>query len=93
MRKRIFEIIEKAEDKDIASTVYDYLMMIAIIASLVPLAFKNDNQFFFIVDKVTVCIFIIDYFLRWITAIPCLEIAIKISEALKSNVNEIFLRE
>ena len=25
--------------------------------------------------------------------IPCLEIAIKISEALKSNVNEIFLRE
>ncbi len=68
MRKRIFEIIEKAEDKDIASTVYDYLMMIAIIASLVPLAFKDDNQFFFIVDKVTVCIFIIDYFLRWITA-------------------------
>ena len=25
--------------------------------------------------------------------IPCLEVAIKISEALKSNVNEIFLRE
>lgn len=25
--------------------------------------------------------------------VPCLEIAIKISEALKSNVNEIFLRE
>ncbi|MCR5756107.1 MAG: helix-turn-helix domain-containing protein [Acetatifactor sp.] len=25
--------------------------------------------------------------------IPCLEIAIKISEALKSNINEIFLRE
>jgi voltage-gated potassium channel len=43
-------------------------MIVFIIASLVPLAFKSENKVFFIIDKVTVVIFIIDYLLRWITA-------------------------
>ncbi len=68
MRKRIFSIIEKSDGKDIISSIYDYFMIVAIIASLVPLAFKSENKVFFIIDKVTVVIFIIDYILRWITA-------------------------
>ena len=68
MRKRIFEIIEIAQDGDKASRVYDTVMMITIILSLIPLAFKTETLFFSIVDKVTVTIFILDYILRWITA-------------------------
>lgn len=45
---------------------YDIAMMISIIASLVPLAFKREHLAFTIIDKVTVCIFIVDYILRWI---------------------------
>ena len=61
MRKRIFSIIEKSDGKDIVSSIYDYFMIVVIIASLVPLAFKSENKVFFILDKVTVVIFIIDY--------------------------------
>ncbi len=68
MRKRIFEIIEKAEEHDIVSAIYDYSMIIVILASLVPLTFKTESTVFIVIDKITVCIFIIDYLLRWLTA-------------------------
>lgn len=68
MRKRIFEIIEVAEGNDKASQIYDFFMMITIIASLIPLAFKQQNEVFNIIDMVTVAIFIVDYILRLITA-------------------------
>lgn len=41
MRKRIYQIIEIAEENDIASRIYDIFMMLVIFASLVPLAFKE----------------------------------------------------
>ncbi len=68
IRKRIYEITEKSEGHDKVSTVYDYAMILVIIASLVPLAFKADTPVLFYVDKVTVAIFIFDYLLRWMTA-------------------------
>ncbi len=67
-RKRVYQIIEKSEGHDSVSAVYDYAMIVVIIASLVPLAFKVDTKALQIVDKVTVTIFIFDYLLRWITA-------------------------
>lgn len=67
-RKRIYEVIEKSEDKDRLSSLYDMFMIVVIVVSLIPLAFKEDNSFFKITDKVAVVIFIIDYFLRWFTA-------------------------
>lgn len=67
-RKRIFQIIERSDGKDKLSTIYDFAMIIIIIISLVPLAFKEDTPFLKGLDKVCVCIFIIDYILRWITA-------------------------
>lgn len=67
-RKRIYEIIEKSEGRDIASAIYDYFMIVVIITSLVPLGFKTDTPAMNIVDKVTVSIFILDYLLRWMTA-------------------------
>lgn len=68
MRKRIYEIIEVAEGEDKSSQVYDILMIISIVLSIVPLAFKESNVCFLAIDKITVCIFIIDYLLRIITA-------------------------
>lgn len=67
-RKRIFEIIEKSDGKDWISSVYDISMIIVIVVSLLPLAFKTDTPFLQITDKITVAIFIIDYLLRWFTA-------------------------
>ena len=68
MRKRIFQVVETANEHDVLSNIYDVFMMIVIIASLVPLAFKNDLPFFYWVDKIAVVIFIIDYILRLFTA-------------------------
>ena len=44
MRKRIYEIIEKAEDEDKLSHVYDISMILIIILSLVPLLFKQETK-------------------------------------------------
>lgn len=68
MRRKIFEIIEVAKEKNGASAIYDACMMAVIIISLVPLAFKENNAAFNIIDKITVCIFILDYAARLLTA-------------------------
>lgn len=68
MRKRIYDIIEVAEDGDRASLVYDRFMLACIIASIVPLCFKQSNAFFSVIDKGTAAVFSVDYILRWSTA-------------------------
>lgn len=68
MRKKIYYVIEKSDENNMLSSIYDYCMLISIIASIIPLFFKTDNIAFQVVDKITVGIFIIDYILRWITA-------------------------
>jgi len=68
MRKRIYEIIELSNGSDLWSSIYDYFMMVVIVASLLPLAFKQDTIVFIAIDKITVTIFIIDYLLRLFTA-------------------------
>lgn len=68
MRKRLYEIIEQYRDKDWASLIYDIVMLVAIVASIVPLMFVEDHPAFKIIEIVTVTLFIIDYLLRWITA-------------------------
>lgn len=68
VRSRIYEIIELSAGNDKYSTVYDLTMMIVILASLVPLIFKRANTLFVILDRITVVVFILDYFLRILTA-------------------------
>lgn len=68
MRKRLFEVIELSDGNDKPSRLYDVVMMCAIIISLIPLAFKETNSLFLAVDYITASIFVIDYFLRFITA-------------------------
>jgi voltage-gated potassium channel len=68
MRKRIFEIIEISKDNEKVSSIYDALMLLAIIISIVPLAFKKSYPFFYYTDIIATCLFIIDYMLRLLTA-------------------------
>ena len=68
MRKRLFEIIEVSGDNDRASFVYDLMMLVSIIVSIVPLAFKEAPRFFKITDIMTTILFIVDYLLRFATA-------------------------
>ena len=68
MRKRIFTIIEVAGEHDRASKIYDYSMLIVIIASLIPLAFKTEPRGYLYVEAFATLVFILDYLLRWVTA-------------------------
>ncbi len=68
MRKRIYEIIEVAADNDIASKIYDVIMLIVIFLSLVPIAAKRTDGVMAIIDIAATVVFIIDYILRLTTA-------------------------
>lgn len=68
MRKKIFDIIETNNESNQFSNVYDIVMMITIVVSIIPLAFKQANIVFEYIDCITVAIFIIDYLLRLLTA-------------------------
>ncbi len=68
MRRKIFSIIEPVNNGNKLSDIYDFIMMLTIVISVVPLAFKETNTLFQWVDYITVAIFILDYFLRLITA-------------------------
>ena len=69
IREKTFNIIEPStENSSIASSVYDIIMMICIISSMIPLAVKSDHGVFVIIDILTVAVFIADYILRLITA-------------------------
>ena len=68
MRKKLFEIIDPSEGKSKLDAIYDILMMLAIVASILPLAFKSTNAALEAVERVTVVIFAADYLLRLFTA-------------------------
>lgn len=68
VRQRIFEIIEVAKEDDKASAVYDTCMIVVIVSCMIPMAFKQSNAAFEIIDKVTVCVFVMDYIVRLLTA-------------------------
>ena len=74
IRKRIFLIIESSRNSEneheisVVSTLYDMLMLVSIVISIIPLAFKEAPHWFYYTDIITTIIFITDYLLRLITA-------------------------
>ena len=70
MRKKLFYLVENGQDPENPGKLdwYDILMLVAIVASIVPLMFTQDCKAFRIIEQVTVSLFILDYILRWITA-------------------------
>lgn len=68
MRKRVFEVIEVAKEDDVVSRYYDWFMIVAIVISIIPLAFKDPDPLFHTIDKGCVSVFIVDYIMRFVTA-------------------------
>lgn len=66
-REEIFKIVELGTDSKI-SKAYDWAMLLFIVVSLIPLAFRQQTQTLEWLDKISVSVFIIDYLLRWLTA-------------------------
>ncbi len=67
-RQRIYEIIEAADGHDRLSRAYDFIMIDCIILSLLPLIFKTEYESLVLIDHAIGYIFLLDYFLRLITA-------------------------
>ena len=80
MRRRLYEIIELSSKGDKWSSYYDFFMMVVIFISIIPLAFKDNNIVFEVIEKVTTVIFVLDYLWRLITA------DFKIKNGLKSYI-------
>ena len=68
MRKRLYTIVEQGHDGDWVSYIYDFVILAAITASIVPLCFLETYPIFTIIEDVTVGLLIIDYLLRWLVA-------------------------
>lgn len=68
IRQRIYDIVELKEVNSLASRLYNQFMLILVVISMLPLAFKEDYAIFAITDVVVVSVFIIDYLLNWMTA-------------------------
>ena len=68
MRKRLYEIVTASGSDDQVSTSYDAFMIVLIIVSLIPLAFKDETPFLSGLDRACACIFVLDYLARWVTA-------------------------
>lgn len=68
IREEAFDIIELDNENNIASKVYDWLMVFLILVSLLPLAFKEELPIFKVIDGVCAPAFAVDYILRWLTA-------------------------
>ena len=60
MRKRLYQLI--------SGTSYGLFMILCIIISIVPLAFKSSLPVFTAIDICTTAVFIFDYIVRWLTA-------------------------
>ena len=69
MRRRIYEIItDDCEVDGNAAQLYDSLMIIVILVSLLPLCFKEITHEILVLEWITTAIFLLDYLMRWMCA-------------------------
>lgn len=66
--KRLFQIIEIADENDRGSKIYDLVMMFTIIISLFPLTMRVENLAVHTIEIASTAVFVIDYLLRLFTA-------------------------
>lgn len=68
LQRKVFDLINRDRKGMLASRIYDWYMLVMIIASIIPLMFIEDYPIFGIFEIITVTAFIIDYILRWYTS-------------------------
>ena len=67
MRKKIYELVYNVNNTP-AEKIYDIIIIIASVISMVPLAFRETNPFFIIIEYATLTVFAIDFLLKLICA-------------------------
>lgn len=67
-------------------TFFEIAMIIVIILSIIPLAFKEQLDFFKIIEWIAFVLFLLDYMLRWITAGEKAKAKAEYKANLKDNV-------
>lgn len=69
IRHRIYLVVTPHNNNSSrGSRIYDYFQLVAIVLSLVPLAFRQYTPFFAAIECSCVSLFILDYILRCLTA-------------------------
>jgi len=68
LRYRLFNIIEVDENSNFYSYLYDRVMLVTIVVSIIPLMFRQSNLLFVWIEYIATFLFALDYILRWITA-------------------------
>ena len=70
IRKKIYNLIgpNSFDNDNIWSSIYHWVMFIAILISIIPLMFRSQPHYFWYFDVIPAILFIIDYILRWMTA-------------------------
>lgn len=67
MRRKIYKMVHVYEGH-ILSVTYKWFMIAVILASFIPLAFKETNMVFQVIDSICLFVYIADFILRWISA-------------------------
>lgn len=68
IQQRIYDLVNTDRNGRTFNRVYDWYMLVMIIASIVPLMFIHSYPVFAVFERVTVAAFIIDYLLRWFSS-------------------------
>lgn len=68
LQQKIYNLVNRNRNGVWISRIYDWYMLIMILASIVPLMFIENYPVFRIIESVTVGAFIVDYILRWISS-------------------------
>lgn len=68
MRAQLYNLVSVSGAENKSTVFYDYFMMVVIVISIIPLAFKDTNAIFNIIDRVSAIIYIADYVIRLATA-------------------------
>ena len=66
-RRKIYHLIDP-DEHSLSNKIYDGTMLVCIVASLIPLAFREQTPLFVLMDLISVSFFIVDYLFRWLTA-------------------------
>ena len=61
IRKTVYDIIEAAREGDTASRAYDLFMIVSVVISLIPLAYKKAPSYFTAIEILVTIIYIADY--------------------------------
>jgi len=67
MRRRIYKTVHVYEG-NLLSVLYKWFMIVTIIASLIPLTIREKHEAFNYVYGVCLCIYVVDFVLRWVSA-------------------------